>query len=113
MTEETEVQQLDRYWSTYTYQVRALAEQVFEAEVKPFCQQDGYEFNATSGTWWIGPPGCKMNTAELVLSSFNRYPGNPELQSLHDLLSLWIPGMMCSLGSLMPDFKPEARETDR
>ena len=86
-------------WVLYTDTVDAIAEEVFERTVRPFCERRKLRFIAGNGDWWVSPLGSRTHW----------YPEDfledEEWQAVVKLLSIYIPGMPGNdLGSLMPIF---------
>lgn len=109
MTNPTETKaRLDHLWSTYTTAIEALANEIFEGEVKPLCDKHNYGFGFTklAKFWHIYHLGSLVPVMDQYGCT------EDDLKPLQELLSLKVGGLYIALGSLMPEYVPEQEQSN-
>ena len=103
---------LQEAWERYVSQVFELAEELFNENVKPFCEANDYEFIAGNGEWWFGKDGKWGRDKEHTIIDLGEDWGEDIPQSLFDLLHTPVPGMTNDLGSLMPHYTDDDQQRE-
>jgi len=90
---------LQEAWEQYVSQVFEIAEELFDEQVKSFCEANGYKFIAGNGTWWLGKDG--------------KYGEEGIPKDVLDVLYTPVPGLPANdLGSLMPSYPDDDQQRE-
>jgi len=96
---------IDIAWETYYKEVCDYAEQRFNSVIKPYLEKRGWEFISGNGTYWIGYDDPEAQYG-FVSIDIDKLP-----ERIRDTLQMEVQGLNQDLGTLMPDFRKNKKES--